>query len=87
MNDVRVVSDPRYRILADVVIKRLNPLADQENEAGVCIEAVHGIADHVQSLPCECVPGYGDGGPCGRCRALGRWPDKADGALRETAYG
>jgi hypothetical protein len=78
MGDVRVVADRRYRVLADVVIKRLNPLADDENEVGICVEAVEGIADYVQDLPCVCVPGY-DGEPCGRCRVLGLWHDKPMG--------
>ena len=79
MKDVRVVGDPRYRMLADVVTVRLNTLADAENEAGICIEAVNGIADYVESLPCTCIPGYGDDGPCGRCRALGWWYGKPMG--------
>jgi hypothetical protein len=70
----RVVADPRYRILAGAVTRRLNTLADEENEAGICVEAVNGIADYVASLPCACEAGY-DGEPCGRCRALGRWHD------------
>ena len=78
VKDTVIVRDPRYRTLAGVVIQRLNTLADEENEAGICIEAVNGIADYVQSLPCVCVPGY-DGEPCGRCRALGRWHDKPMG--------
>ena len=69
-----MVYDRRYRLLADVVIGRLNTLADEENEGGICVEAVRGIADYVETLPCACVPGY-DGEPCGRCRALGRWHD------------
>jgi len=77
---VSVISDPRYRMLADVVIARLNTLADEENEAGICIEAVHGIAGYVETLPCVCEAGYDSAdGCCGRCRALGRWHDKPMG--------
>ena len=53
----------------------LNTLADEENEPGICIQAIGEIADYVLSLPCVCLPGY-DGEPCGRCRVLGLWHSK-----------
>ena len=78
MKGAAVFPDPRYRILADVITRRLNTLDDKENEAGVCAEAVNGIADYVEALPCTCEPGY-DGEPCGRCRNLGQWHGKPMG--------
>ena len=58
-----------YRMLADVVIEKLNPIDGDEAEVALCMDAVVRIADYVESLPCTCVPAMHT---CGRCHALGQ---------------
>ena len=59
-----------YRMLADMVIERLNPSDGDAAEVDICETAIANIANYVQSLPCTCIPG--DDEPCGRCAALGQ---------------
>ena len=59
-----------YRMLADMVIERLNPPDGDAAEVDICESAIAKIANYVDSLPCTCTPG--DDEPCGRCAALGQ---------------
>jgi hypothetical protein len=63
-----------YRLLADEVVKRLNPRDGGESEVSLCIGAVECAAEFIASQPCTCEPGWRTE-PCGRCAALGRWHD------------
>lgn len=62
-----------YRMLADAVIEKLNPPDVDAGEVGICISAIADIAAYVARLPCLCIPGDDDAGPCGRCAVLGQW--------------
>ena len=61
-----------YRMLADEVIKELNPRDGDEAEVALLMAAVGRTATYVRSLPCTCDPGTDDD-PCGRGAALGQW--------------
>ncbi|KPM55770.1 hypothetical protein ACG83_10885 [Frankia sp. R43] len=70
-----------YRMVADLVIDRLNPPDSDFAEVSIVSEAIERLASYVEKLPCTCLadaapPELGD--PCERCRVLGRRLDKRE---------
>lgn len=71
----RHVPDP-YRLLADTVIKHLNPLGADEAEISLLMSAVERATAYIECQSCDCMKAELYGDPCDRCRVLGQWRKK-----------